>query len=380
MCTRGASVAENGFTRRYSWVLGDPQMLLQRHQDGEDTHETEQAPSLLALWCREMARDPMGRLILTNLYHDFVEARLPRELIRCFLDEVLVEWSRLKAVQMPRSGGDGPLAVLAFGSVRDRVLNSEIARWRSTPPLPLGEQCSAVVHVKEIEDVVDWDRAPEVGITYPLDEAMLAFIEAERIDLSRIAKEHAEWPPKRKMAWVTKTDYLAGIRREMESADSGALASRVKSVLGLHHYLMEQTMLRSSDDPYRPAYMFRLMYVEVQYPRDLFGAEPPNPPVRLHPPTFVDGGPSYVYRSKKSTRDPDWGLTVDLEDSSRDGAPEAVHLRVPVKEGFALRTIGRPQAEQTNLRGPVADNAAVYPWDDKYIAELEQLCTRTSAP
>jgi hypothetical protein len=107
--------------------------------------------------------------------------------------------------------------------------------------------------------------------------------------------------------WVTHTKEMEAIREEPDAA------SRSRTRLGLKHFMEDEILL------------------EILFPEDVSMA------ARVTHPTFFEGGPHLIYRSKQG---PDgWGRAVDLC-TYEDGFAEAIHESVLFSDDFTIRVLG----------------------------------------
>jgi hypothetical protein len=109
--------------------------------------------------------------------------------------------------------------------------------------------------------------------------------------------------------------------------------------------------------------------LEVVYPSDTI----PSAGCPLHPPTFLDGAGSPVYRSKRSKSG--WGTTVDLI-SGGDGLPEAVHPPMELTDRFSIRDLGTVRVGQRSAPPPGLSERAPARWGsdgvEKILGYLEE--------
>jgi hypothetical protein len=157
--------------------------------------------------------------------------------------------------------------------------------------------------------------------------------------------QESELRGRRPIGWVTRTEALDAIRSE---TDVGT-ADRVRNLLGLRHL----------DRDYH--------VVEVLYPR----CSPEELGLRV--PTFLDGCPSLIFRSRTATDD-GWGRTVQLK-SYADGLPEAVHPPLPFDARFRVRWLGRiteplPAEDWERHLEALPD-----PWSHDALVELDDYFT-----
>jgi len=162
-------------------------------------------------------------------------------------------------------------------------------------------------------------------------------------NLSKYAKGYI--PHRRPFAWVTQTQRLKNVYQShpLKSADA------TRNKLGLLYML-----------GWAPSRL-----VEVRYPRRLFQ----RLNVKLVAPSFLEGSPTIVYRSK---RNKGWGLTVDLIDG-KDGLPEAVHRKIRFTGRFSVREIGFTSGLPSRLTYKKLYRRVPTPWQPNRILDLEGL-------
>lgn len=334
----------------------------------------DQADFPLGEWCDHMVRCvEEGPLVLSNLMYDLQNDYVSRELIRLFLRRVAVRWKETGPHPDGVISDDDDPSIVVFEEIRRDIDKELEIDCQGEPALTCDIGCSSIMPVLEFWRNI---RADVTSFSYPPSEKNLEILE-EQESLEGVLEHTASMPPinpsrpGKHVQWVTPTTEISALRKtclkhpsEYEEGranyaeDTSRLASELRTRLGLIHHIRA-----SHRDPH---------YLEVCYPENFFAEDVPAEGRRLAAPTFFDGGPSRVYRSKHGNDG--WGRTVDLKEAV-DGLPEAVHLRISLHRGFRIRRVGRPDRAEVNIVWRRLAENAPRTWEPADVAELEALCS-----
>ncbi len=250
---------------------------------------------ILRDWFSDMAYSHKGWYTLANAQFDHFENRLDKQLIRGFMIEVAKRWRRL-----PTKHPSDHMHAVSLSNSANYICRGELLSAKS-------KLCSRVMlaedlllhHLKKQKIIFSVS-----GVLTPREAYLL-----EHSGLKGKTKK-SYMKTGRPFAWVTQTSAL---KRLLDSTTTVDRAGVVRNCLGLRNFEEESHI------------------IEVRYPKAVCKS------LELRAPTFIEGCPSFVYRSNVG---PDrWGLSVNLADLS-DGLPEAVHRPIPFGEDFTVREIG----------------------------------------
>jgi hypothetical protein len=261
-----------------------------------------------------------ARATLANIIYDWRMKRLATDVIRHLLHAVGTVW---------KPDADPPEAP---GRALRRVVDSDPERYlfKGRSVALTGTDCSRVMTAQDL-------------LEFNLDASILAIgfsgslTQKEIADLERLGPGDAALGTMRTLrplAWITRSRDLEQGRAAAEKA-----ANYVRDALGLQH-------LRADDH-----------LLEIRYPRAALRDVP------VVTPTFIEGCPSLIYRSKDAGDG--WGRAVNLQGLD-DGLPEAVHAEVPFTAAFRIRAIGA-------LYSPLAD-----PDSDLFLERMPEAWDRTT--
>lgn len=277
-------------------------------------------------WCAEMEKTYVGRIALSNIIYDCEERRVPLGKITEFFATLVSRWSGTSVRDHPERliqtvARDGDLYVQASKRIRRKV------------------SCSRVVAALDFfHDNVDLNRN---GWTIT-DVVPQSYLDEVESGLTGLAKNNI--PHARPFAWVTKT----GALRRLKKGSRSTRASKVCTRMGLLHFFQRAD----------------LQLLEVRYPPSFDARN------ELAPPTFMDGAPYIVYRSRAG--DTGWGLTLDLKGVSK-GLPEAVHRPVPFNDQFQIESLDRVGDAPAVPEERVLYETSPRPWQSDDIRKLEEL-------
>lgn len=242
-------------------------------------------------WIAAMAVEPPSRIALRNLYFDIKRRRIPKDVLRSFVQFVEQHWR-------PDSGSP-ELLISDFAEATD----PKPYCYGKPRPQPT-DRYSRVMEAQTFWSCHVLKRRRGGTIEDRVSDDDLYLLEAHGITEPR----PSEMRTKRPFAWITKTVEIERLRSEAD------FATLVRDELGLLSFIRMQRL------------------VEIIYPPEVSAS------LHLAAPTFLEGTPEPVYQSKKG-RD-NWGRAVSLRGGK--GLPEAVHAPVPFSSSFVLRRIGQP--------------------------------------
>lgn len=268
-------------------------------------------------WFAAMELRESGRLMLTNLLHAFRSQRLTEQTLAALLQGVLNDWAN--------PSGRRPDAVV------ERFADRDPEHFLCQPPQAHSGSCSRVVDdvsfVCHNLDVTEAEGVIEDEIPADLLDAVERGLTEEHI------RVNSQLGGRRPFAWVTRTQALRELRDRVTSV--GELASTVRDMLGLSHYMQDHLLL------------------EIEYPGDVVEA------LSLTAPTFIEGGSGVIFRARTSADG--WGRAVDLR-THDDGLPEAVHPPVKLTPAFRVRRLGRITCAQGFVFQEVIRRSE-HPWE-----------------
>jgi hypothetical protein len=240
-----------------------------------------------------MEEDEDGVATLSNLLFDLLMERLSAKFVRQHLAAVVAKWDARTPDVPPQYC---MWAVRAEDSTAGfTCCGKQIEAW--------APRCSRVMAAQDfVRFNVNKRKCPVPIRNAPVTRQIRYF---EENGIGAAAK--GEMATTRPMAWVTDTGRVRATRHEPSPADAA------RDWLGLVHFRKG------------------LHLVEVRYPRHAFAMSP------LVAPTYLDGCPSVVYRSAKSTDG--WGRAVRLS-TLVDGFPEAVHRALTFTPDFEVSMLG----------------------------------------
>lgn len=289
------------------------------------------------LWIQALEGTAEGRASLSNLLHDCTpcSGSMDYSLILKFLKAIGQLWKDRDA--STRYPEDLWIKFFEDSTHEDSDPKGYLCQGRELKI----ERCSRVMDVEDLAAYnLELDQVP-FPINGHLTEEQVEFITT--FGLGGVAK--GEMRGRRTFAWLTKSDSLDA---EKENNDSTEIASVLRDKLGLKHFEKDEHL------------------IEVRYPDSVLRS--------LRAPTFLDGCPSIVYRSKNGSNDR-WGRAVDLS-TLEDGLPEAVHESVPFTEDYKVVDIGclRPMKKPFDWESFL--NSFPHIWQREYsINKLEEYLT-----
>lgn len=265
---------------------------------------TSSARNRLTEWLAAMRDFSRGIIVLKNLVFDWMQNRLPKDLIYTVLLAAARHWERTSPphASIEKVADSEPDTYLCKATTSgiagtvSRILDArDFVRFNT----------NFALHGEWLSDSVVWDRIEELS---------------QPDALKSVAR--GEMSTRRPIAWVTRTTAInekrqaaAGVPSAVERQKLTALT--VRDGLGLSHYLDN-------------------ILVEVVYPDSTIEK------MSFAAPTFIEGGQGLVYRSAGG-RD-GWGRALDLA-TNKEGMPESVHRAIPFTGEFGVRMIGKlPEA------------------------------------
>ena len=283
----------------------------------------EERTTAFRAWADAASRTERGALVLANLAHELSLGSLPRSVLRRFVETLAELWMSNPSAQ--------PEKVLR--EALDELGNEALCQGQ--PPLEAPQRCSRVMATQDFFR----RHVNHVAVGLVPDSEGVPPHYIQRLESGGLARYvGGTLTTSKPVVWVTDSRRLDEMRRRTTSD----LATTLRHRLGLIHYGDGQQLL------------------EVVYPSDSV----PNAHCTLHPPTFLDGASSTVYRSKRS--ESGWGTTVDLA-SGEDGLPEAVHPPMELNERFRVRDLGTVGAGQKSSPPVGLSERVPAPWGPDYI-------------
>lgn len=280
----------------------------------------------LQRWCNAMLRTYTGKVALANIIHDCTRRRVPAKYLRRFFKTVEQDWRR-------KSVGDAAEVLIGEISRRKRLHAKGIRRIGAT------YRCSRIVSAKDLlSENIDL-RKKGWRITSTVPHRYI-----EHLERGLGALPQGSIPNSKPYAWVTQSSAVDEVRRRYKRSTARVVCRK----LGLLHF----------------AAYGEASLLEVVYPDAVFMGTK----AVLRPPTFLDGSPYIVYRSKCNSDG--WGRAVDLVNGT-DGLPEAVHTPIPFTAKFTIRNLGHVDGVSVSIRWRTLLKNAPRPWhaDDLKILE-----------
>lgn len=251
----------------------------------------------LSRWFEAMYSSIEGKATLLNMSLDWQQERIPKS--------VMCDFLRLLGNYVNQNQISDPLKIL-----KEIYKNLERKRRCQGPIVETSDQekCSRVMDLKSF---IEYNlEVPQELTGQELSDDDINALQT--IDLAKSGVGKME--NRRGFAWVTQTKSLQQIHQQTNSHSQDS--STVRNRLGLMHYQENQKL------------------IEIKYPQEIIET------CKLAMPTFIEGCPSRIYRSKSLNQDDQWGRTVNLETYEED-LPEAVHPSIPFGQGFSWQYLGR---------------------------------------
>jgi hypothetical protein len=284
-------------------------------------------------WCRRMEDYAEGRASLSNLLYDAQEERIPKPVLRAFLEDVATRWEAETRESMRKYRVQKHPAEVFKEAVQANAKTYLCQGEEALSKVP--EQYSRVMTVRDfVAFNLNLEQVP-YAITGSLTSDQVRYMEEQGLEGKTKGKIRGALP----FAWVTKTESLATVRETHYPSDAA------RKNLGLSRF---------TEDEY---------LVEIKYPE----AKPIG--TKLSAPTSLEGCPSLVFRSRLG--DDGWGYAVNLE-TLDDGFPEAIHWEVDFTDDFKVADLGRLPPLRPGFDWEVFLDGLPRPWTSELWEELVQ--------
>ncbi len=254
-------------------------------------------------WRDNMMYSFSGKMTLLNIDYDLRTNRISKSTFDQFQKLIVEMWRNARTLPHDQSKPE---------QIFNKVIDSNPSLFLFRGSI-CGKNNDDIIRIMDADDFVNRHLIQASGILsdrgYVTDQDMLTLQTYGFKKLLPSVEKNLQG--RRPYVWVTDLDEfhneLAGIAVEERP-------EHVRNVLGLLHY---------TESPY---------LIGVVYPSGTDSHD------ALYAPTFFEGCPSRIYRSRKT---PDgWGRTVNLV-NYKDGLKEAIHPAMPFTAKFELEFIGR---------------------------------------
>ena len=252
-----------------------------------------------ASWRRNMHISITGKITLRNIDYDVRFHRVPKNIIEVVKKKIAERWNKADPNELPED------------VMQEIIVNNHsdlVCRGSQIPGGP--HRCVRVMNAQDFAHYHIERGRTHISPGHLTDRDMQHL---KVFGVQRVIKSGTKMSGRRRFSWVTEPSSL---ENEMSRVSLRNCASHVRNLLGLLHFAENY-------------YLVGVVFPEKRAITTLMA------------PTFIEGSPSLIYRSKQM---PDgWGRAVNLVDFS-DGLKEAVHPEVEFTPEFEIIWIGRIQA------------------------------------